>query len=234
VIKNLKNIIKRAYNKFFSTDEIYTFIDTIIQRKKKTRNPFFFVQIGSNDGKKGDPLNHLVLKYSLSGILVEPVPYIFQRLLNNYKDQKNLIFENSAIGNPGEQLKFYRLKQTPGLPAWHEQLGSFRRDVVMRHQYAIADIEEIILEEDISVISFEELMTKHGVLTVSLLHIDTEGYDFEILKSINFTKYTIENILFENSHLSSEEYEACIKYLKAQGFNKIKKCGGDTICILTM
>ena len=39
-----------------------------------------FVQIGSNDGVTSDPLQYFVDRYAWSGILVEPVPHVFERL----------------------------------------------------------------------------------------------------------------------------------------------------------
>jgi hypothetical protein len=39
-----------------------------------------FVQIGSNDGTTGDPLRTFTEANDWSGLLVEPVPYVFARL----------------------------------------------------------------------------------------------------------------------------------------------------------
>ena len=201
----------------------------IIKKKRRNNQSFFFVEIGANDGKTGDPMFDLISKYHLPGIMVEPVPYLFQRLLDNYKHEKNLFFENAAIGDSGKGLTFYSLPETPGLPVWHNQLGSFRKDIILKHRFAIPNIEELILEEEINVISFDDLMKKYSVAQISLLFIDTEGYDYEIIKTIDFENYDIENILFENKHLSFEEHNDCITYLKAQGFNKIITYGGDTL-----
>jgi hypothetical protein len=54
-------------------------------------------------------------------------------------------------------------------------------------------------EEEIETITFDSLV--EGVNHIDLLHIDTEGYDYEIIKSIDFDKHQPSLILFEHAHL---------------------------------
>lgn len=226
----VKNIYKLFFIRHSEPYKLQLLLRETIRKKIKNKKEFFFVQIGSNDGKKGDPLFNLVFKYKLHGILVEPVPYLFQRLTDNYKGLQHLIFENAAIGDPKQDLKFYRLVETPGLPNWHNQLGTFKKHTILTHKFQIPDIEKLIIEEKINVMSFEDLMKKHQVSEITILHIDTEGYDFEIIKSIDFTKWKIENILFENMHLSAPEEIECTNFLQSKGFHCIVKYGADTFC----
>jgi FkbM family methyltransferase len=230
IYKKIKNIYKLIFNRRSDCDRIQHLLKSIIKKELKS-GKFFFIQIGSNDGKNGDPLFHFITKYNLPGILIEPIPYIFQRLKTNYRNQKNLYFENVAITNSSENLKFYRLVESPNLPTWHNQLGSFKREVIIMHKIYIPDIEKMIVEEEINVMTFNEVMNKYSISQVSLLHIDTEGYDYEILKSIDFNKYSIKTILFENKHLSEKEYRTCIQDLELKGFKKIIRYKFDTICM---
>src|SRR5215468_60576 len=62
------------------------------------RQTLFFVQIGAHDGITGDPLRKFVLKYHLPGILVEPNPAVFKKLVANYRGEPQLRFENVAVG----------------------------------------------------------------------------------------------------------------------------------------
>ncbi len=112
--------------------------------------------------------------------------------------------------------KFYGLKesQNQDLPEWYDQLGSFYKDVILKHKNYIPNIEELIEEQQINTMSFEDLIKKHKIINVDILHIDTEGYDFEIIKTINFKKYKINVIIFENKHLKNEELLSCITLLK--------------------
>lgn len=69
-----------------------SFLRNIIQNKN-----YNFIKIGANDGKTGDPIFYLINLFSLKGILVEPVPYVFKKLEYNYRKNKNVFLENSAI-----------------------------------------------------------------------------------------------------------------------------------------
>ncbi|MBK7697246.1 MAG: FkbM family methyltransferase [Saprospiraceae bacterium] len=40
------------------------------------------------------------------------------------------------------------------------------------------------------------------MFSIDLLHIDTEGYDWEILKQLRLAKYFPRPIIFEHKHLS--------------------------------
>ena len=70
------------------------------------------VQIGSNDGKRFDSLNRFIKKYSPYALLVEPIEKDFIDLKNNYKNQKNIFFENTAI-SVNDSIKYlYRVNDT--------------------------------------------------------------------------------------------------------------------------
>src|SRR4051812_3099016 len=52
-----------------------------IQRELAKRDEVFFVQIGSNDGKRNDPIHDLAIgNESWNGLFVEPVPQLFEKL----------------------------------------------------------------------------------------------------------------------------------------------------------
>src|SRR5579862_2865434 len=46
-----------------------------------------FVKIGANDGITGDPCSDILLAHTnWRGLLIEPVPYCFERLQKNFRD----------------------------------------------------------------------------------------------------------------------------------------------------
>ena len=59
----------------------------------------FFVEIGSNDGERSDHLRPFILSRRWSGIMVEPVPYIFERLQRNYGGTDRIVLANLAIAD---------------------------------------------------------------------------------------------------------------------------------------
>src|SRR5438128_2009992 len=101
----------------------FDIIDLYVSSTKEVK----FIQVGSNNGKTGDPIYKYIKRGGWHGILIEPVPYLFEELKSNYKDVQGLFFENNAIGLAEGESTFYRLKKNDSfdLPEWYDQLGSF-------------------------------------------------------------------------------------------------------------
>jgi hypothetical protein len=57
----------------------------------------------------GDPIYKFIRRDNWSGILIEPQKTIFERLLNNYKKQNNLFFENVAIDSTEGEKSLYQI-----------------------------------------------------------------------------------------------------------------------------
>jgi FkbM family methyltransferase len=223
----LKNwMLKKARTGYWEKDMLLAY--------SELKGNIKFIQIGSNDGMHGDPLCHYINKNKWEGILVEPVPYLFEKLKKNYADSaSNLIFENKAIADINGELPFYRLKKSDlhNLPEWYDQLGSFKKDVLFKHRDHIPNFDELVIEDSVKTITFSDLIAKHNFTTIDLIHIDTEGYDFEILKLIPFDQLNIEFIMFEYKHLSSSDFEEAKKLLKKFGYKVRRKDNSDAIGI---
>jgi FkbM family methyltransferase len=211
-----RSIVKKIYSKYFSWK--FDIFNDYLNRKG---SDIFFIQIGSNDGIVDDILYERIIRQNYKGILVEPVPYLFDKLKKNYNQKyKNLIFENIAIGNMQQKLPFYRLdvKSQDGVTIWYEGLGSFKKNVLLKHKNAIPNFDNLLMTDLIDLITFHDLIRKHDISYINLLQIDTEGYEFEIISSIDFSIIKIEIILFEHKHLSCYELKLIRKKLKNNGF----------------
>lgn len=216
----------RKYPVFWNID--------VLEKYAHQTDAITFVQIGSNNGINGDPLYKYIISKKWKGILVEPVHYLFNELVKNYQPYaENLIFENSAVSDKNGKLKFYRLKKSdnPDLPDWYEQLGSFRKDVVLKHRNAIPGFDDLLLEDEVNALTFQALLDKHDFSKVKVVHIDTEGYDFEVLKLIPFGNTNIELVMFEHKHLKYADYKAAIELLNRHGYVTKAKNHSDSIAI---
>jgi hypothetical protein len=63
-------------------------VNRVFENLSKHYSEIIFLQIGSNDGVSGDPLNFFINNYNWHGVLVEPIPFLFDQLQRNYKRQK--------------------------------------------------------------------------------------------------------------------------------------------------
>jgi FkbM family methyltransferase len=195
------------------------------------RADLFFVQVGSNDGLHGDPIRDLVLAHeSWRGIFIEPVPFLFDRLRTNYAAAHRFIFENVAIGTFHGTRKFYYLSELAAaelgsaLPVWHDQLGSFDRHHVAAclegwlHPSIADRLSAYIVEDDIACEPLQHVLDRHGVAAIDLLHIDTEGFDYQVLLQVDFRRYRPKAILFEQKHLSPVESRDAFALLRQFGY----------------
>jgi hypothetical protein len=77
----------------------------VTEELRKNAN-LFFLQIGANDGVFCDPLHDLVLRHNLSGLLVEPLRNLFERLRANYAGQPGIRLSAAQSGGLTEKRPF--------------------------------------------------------------------------------------------------------------------------------
>jgi FkbM family methyltransferase len=185
-----------------------------------------FLQIGANDGQQRDPLRLLVENRRWHGVMVEPVPFVFERLRARYRGHPRVRLENSAIADREGQLPFYHLAQAaPGeqLPVWYDALGSFRREVILKHRDKIPGLEQRIVQTDVPCLTFDGLCARHGIERVDLIQIDTEGYDYEIIKRIDWGRWRPALVIYEHHHLSTADRAQCRTEFAQRGYATVEE-----------
>lgn len=220
-----------------------------ILRRLKQQHVFSIVQIGAYIGDSGnDPLAKF-LKQTLptraaSVILVEPIKMYFDQLRKNYSDLPGVIFENVAVAETRGERTFYYLDADPvafGHPEWLRQLSSLRADrmtSIWDSYEADKTLQEFYLahraQTTVQCVTLQDLLEKHKITKLDLLQIDAEGYDYEILKSIDFQRIKPRFINFEHTLLSSDERMACRAMLESAGYIVHKSYTADTLCELQL
>ena len=200
----------------------------LLLRRFHRRGELFFVQVGSNDGVRRDPIHRFVMRDRWSGIMIEPVPRIFSVLVAVCGSNPNLRFENVAIAERRGRLAFFSLRDQAGnLPEWHDQVGTLLPETLERYRERIPNFDDCLVEEEVEAITYSDLMDRHGEPAVDFLHIDAEGYDHRILHSIDFDRHAPHAILYENVIIGAEEQQACIDLLRRHGYRMIAQ-GSDT------
>lgn len=195
---------------------------------------FFFIQIGANDGKTNDPLYPYVTKYRLSGIPIEPQLDVFKLLQETYKNYPMVKCVNAAIaGETGDQ-SFYVVKESIKTRENFSSvtgIATFNKDILRRTFKKKlpkgVSVDDYIEEIPVKALSFNDLLKEHKIKRVDMIQIDCEGYDYEILKMIDFDKFSPSIINFESSHLSDEDRKECESMLESKGY-KWFRYGSDT------
>lgn len=192
---------------------------------KGRKDRVFFIAIGAGDGKTSDPIYKLVRKHRWAGILIEPVPYLFEKLKQNYQGCDDLIFENVAVSKEDGWHDFWYVLESKdcSLPEWYNQLGSFSKDVILKHRRSLPGLDDMLTKVAVKCVSLSTLLQTSGVKHVNLFLIDTEGYDFEVIKQINFSLLRPEIIMYEHKHLSPDDAAKCAQYLASFGYTVIRE-----------
>lgn len=227
----IEETLRNWYQDFRNPDS--SPVKAVIRLFGKTHPEAIFIQIGANDGMALDPLRTQVVCRRWKGVMVEPVPYVFERLRQRYVNHPRITLVNAAIADQEAMLPFYSLGELkPGeeVWGWYHALGSFRKDVVLKHQYLIPDIEKRIEEIQVRSMRFETLCAQTGITQIDLLQIDTEGYDYEIIRRIPFAQFKPKLIVYEHQHLSPEDRKACRDLLHQQGYLSFES-GIDTAAL---
>lgn len=190
------------------------------------------IQIGSHIGNScNDPIfNTIDIDTTL--ILVEPVPFLFKQLKNNYKfvNNKNIFFINKAVSDfigeiemtiPSEKNAFSTL------PYWASQLAS------VNPYHASNHIKNLILEKIIvKTTTLNEIVKEYNITQIDLLITDTEGHDYVILMNYNF-EIKPKKITFEHKHMDGTcivgiNYDQLSNKLVTLGYKKIYQDSEDT------
>lgn len=89
---------------------------TTIKGISRSQTRPFLVKIGAHDGVTTDPLAAIVMSSGKwTGLLVEPVPYLADRLESNYEGRGNFQVVRAAIGPGKGEAIFHYVDPAAGL-----------------------------------------------------------------------------------------------------------------------
>lgn len=221
------NLIKKIGKGYRFTFDIN--FNVLLKQFYPNGKDFTIIQIGANDGISHDNIYNFIKEHNTKGILIEPVKDYYIKLCENYKNYPKIIKVNVALHPTEKEVKIYRVRQKfeTILPEWANGIASLNQ----KHHIKLGIPSEAIVEEIVLAKSFSQLMADFDdISTIDLLQIDTEGFDFEILKMIDFNKYLPNFIKFEHCNLTTSDYRAAKKLLKQKGYF-LFEIGNDTIAM---
>ena len=194
-----------------------------------------FIQIGANLGNNPyDIIWTLSREKKWSGLLVEPLPTVFEKLKENYSDVENLFFEQVAITSYNGFTPLYYSpefvnegQQASVLPSMSLQNSDSRshdgrRVAPVPLNSAIMYVRCYKLE---SLVDAYEMTGKE----FELLQIDAEGLDGAIIQCTDFNLARPKYIRYESCHLEHlsavHDYlspnDAVLQYLAQFGYKEI-------------
>lgn len=179
--------MKQNYFSQYNQDK---FLDEVLFLKKENG---FFIDIGAHDGITISNSLFFEKYRNWSGICVEPNPKVYQKLIKNRKST-NL---NVCIGDKNKKVKFTQIE------GYSEMLSGITENYDLRH---IKRIDKELAQKggkrseiEIQMIKLNDVQNIKNQ-TIDFISIDTEGNEYNILKSIDFDKIEVKAIVVENNY----------------------------------
>ncbi len=167
----------------------------------------YFVEFGATDGKSLSNTYLLEKQYQWNGILAEPAKGWQSELRKN----RSCNIVNSCVWvETGQKIEF---SEAPN--GEYSTLSNFLTNEL--HAKKRMNSKSYLVET----VTLNDLLCELNAPTeIDYLSIDTEGSEYEILKSFDFTKYQINLVTVEHNY--SQNREAIRVLLELQGFVKVR------------
>jgi FkbM family methyltransferase len=166
----------------------------------KMKEAGYFVEFGATDGICLSNTYLLETKYGWRGILAEPARGWHSAL---QKNRKAVVDKRCVWSTSGELLNFQE-----------NEVGELS-GLIQDDRFAAVDAKiKSTVEYRVETISLIDLLDAHDAPSViDYLSIDTEGSEYEILKSFDFSKYKFKIITCEHNFAASRSkiYDLLIK-----------------------
>ena len=177
------------------------------------KNCDFIIDIGANDGQWIDQVKYH--GYVGSALCIEPIKENYNKLKS--KNFMNTATLNAAIGNVNGHI-YINHASNNGLSSSILELGTY-------HKNAAPNIK-FINKEKVKIYKLSKILDK-AMHKKMFIKIDTQGYEFNILKSIhkdNFNKiyaFEIETNLV-STYKNTVLIEDIIKFLRTKGYQPLR------------
>lgn len=188
--------------------------------RRRSEQPFFFVQVGALDGITDDPLHDHVERLGWEGLVVEPQPRYFAALCETYRGHPGVRPVQAVIAHERGTATLYTVGDADAgdLPDWAAGLASLSRETLERHEVFLPGLARRIEETAVEAITFDDLLARAPRGTIDLVQIDVEGFDVEILSMIDLARLAPPLVRFEHRHLSRAEYRRAVALLRDAGY----------------
>ncbi len=190
---------------------------------------FNIVQIGAFNGN--DKVYDILKKeITAKALLIEPVPWIFEELKNNYKIIANpdrLFFDNSVINIYNGECEFYAINNKQYSENWATQLSSLKLTLIKEHEQFLNNNELEYQKLILPCINSLSLIKKYNITDIEFLKIDAEGLDYDLIKDWPYDKIKPKYLQFEIVHLdgkinSRKSFFSMNSFLKTKGYTFLK------------
>ncbi len=213
---------------YYLASSRHSIFDCILSREFASLEGIRFIQIGANDGELEDPLVSYIARFGWQGTMYEPLPQFCDVLRRKYADNPAVRVVNAAIHREGgDRDMFYISPADKEIPGFVAGLGTFDHARIVAAAKRLGLDEREVSKRRVATVNWPSVLAAYGDQQCDVLAIDTEGYDYEILKMIDFKLFRPKVVHFEHSHLTLDDRMAAYKLLLAASY-EIATWSGDS------
>ncbi len=193
--------------------------DDLLELQFARRHELVVLVVGAFDGVTNDPTSEFIARHDCRAIFVEPQPAAFARLQERLGGRRNVTLLNVAIDQSCGTRTIYRVPPgAAGLPLWTEQLASFDKLHLLKHEDRAPGLSQHIIAEEVATLTFDELLTRCDLKSLDVLQIDAEGFDAQLLGWFPFERLKPALLHYEIAHMQAGDHAGLRARLRALGY----------------
>lgn len=197
--------MSNIYYSQFNQDEI---INTLLENKKNG----IFIDVGAYDGVTFSNSYFFEKTNNWTGLCFEPNPIIFKKLA----EVRNSTLINGGVSIKNDTLTYKRFSGNQELEMLSGFSDFFSDEQLQRIQRELAEEKNSSTETiEVQTYSLNDLLKEKNIDKVDYCSIDTEGGEFDILKTINFDDTYFATLSIEDNCDPKE----VIDYMNSKGFD---------------
>jgi len=173
-------------------------LDQILDQIFNSKTNGFYIELGANDGLSQSNTAFFEFYRGWKGVLIEPSPNAFMRCVNS---RPNSICFNLACVSDTFPDKFIE--------------GDFNGGMMSSVNGIRNNTTNLI---KVSTSTLESILDSLNINTIDLLSLDTEGYEYDILRGLNLNKYRPHYMLIE---IYTSQYDTLVGFLQENNYKLI-------------
>jgi len=207
-------IRKKCFQDVSQSGELST-----IRKLVKSGYPRYLVDVGANDGRTFSNSSYFTKQSGWRSILIEPHPHAFERLKQTYANNPHVVCIQIACSNIAGKQELFVSSDDLYSTLCQDDNDWFR---LYRGKTSIE------VETD----TLTNILNKNGFpKDISVLSIDAEGMDYEVLLGLDFERYQPRIIVTEEYRWNIEKHNKKYRLLRESGYYLYKAVGCNTIWI---
>jgi FkbM family methyltransferase len=160
-----------------------------------------FVECGAFDGVTESSCKFFEDTMGWKGFNLEPVPWIYEKLVDNRPDAINL---NLALSNQSGSASFKAVNH----PVFGYQCTNGSLAHVDEHKQTLIELGCNFKEVHVSLIGWKEFVKEHGVTHVDLFVLDVEGHELTVIDGMKGCDVLPDIMCVEFGHIGIDKVRA--------------------------